>query len=466
MVIGRLGRGIGRFATELVTDAGQVADRALDRHLRLAVTGLRRSGKTVFITSLVHHLLDGGTLPFLQAVHDGRYLGARLLPLGEGEAFPYDEFHEALAGPEPFWPEATERLSRLRLELRFRTANRVLRNLQPIQRLEVEIIDYPGEWLLDLPLLEASFESFSEDALRHAGSGLRAALARPWLEQVTALDQSAPADRELVAGLAAEYRRYLRRCQDELGLSLVQPGRFTNPGELEGSDLLAFCPLPPGEGPPGSLRDLVVRRFDRYRRKVVRRFYEDHFSRFDRQVVLVDLLASLNLGPAHFADTREALELILQSFRYGSGGLLQRLFAPRIDRLLFAASKADHVAPSQHAALKQLLEHLVRPAAHTARLEGVLPEVMALASLRSTDVVRTEHHGQILSCVRGRLKDEPRETVLFPGEVPPEPPGPEDWRADRFRFRSFAPRRLDRGRPDQHIRLDQALEFLLGDKLR
>ncbi|MDX6751100.1 YcjX family protein [Geminicoccaceae bacterium 1502E] len=466
MVIGRLGRGIGRFATELVTDAGQVADRALDRHLRLAVTGLRRSGKTVFITSLVHHLLDGGGLPFLQAVHDERYLGARLLPPGDGEAFPYEPFHAALSGPEPFWPEATERLSRLRLELRFRTANRVLRNIQPIQRLEVEIIDYPGEWLLDLPLLEASFESFSDDALRHAARDPRAGLARPWLERVTALDQAAPADRELLAGLAAEYRRYLRRCQDELGMSLVQPGRFTNPGELEGSELLEFCPLPPGEGPPGSLRDLAVRRFDRYRRKVVRRFYEEHFSRFDRQVVLVDLLASLNLGPAHFADTQEALGLILQSFRYGSGGILQRLFAPRIDRLLFAASKADHVAPSQHPALKQLLERLVAPAAHGARLEGVLPEVMALASLRSTDVVRTEHHGQALSCVRGRLKDEPRETVLFPGEVPPDPPGPEEWRADRFRFKAFAPRRLRRAQAAQHIRLDQALEFLLGDKLR
>lgn len=49
-----------------------LAERAVDRHLRVAVTGLRRSGKTVFITSLVHHLLDGHGLPFLGAVHDGR----------------------------------------------------------------------------------------------------------------------------------------------------------------------------------------------------------------------------------------------------------------------------------------------------------------------------------------------------------------------------------------------------------
>jgi predicted YcjX-like family ATPase len=37
----------------------EVVNRALDRSVRLAVTGLSRSGKTVFITSLVHQLLLG-----------------------------------------------------------------------------------------------------------------------------------------------------------------------------------------------------------------------------------------------------------------------------------------------------------------------------------------------------------------------------------------------------------------------
>ena len=71
---------------------------------------------------------------------------------------------------------------------------------------------------------------------------------------------------------------------------------------------------------------------------------------------------------------------------------------------------------------------------------------MTLAALRCTDVVRTEHHGQVLSCVRGRLKDEERETVLFPGEIPPDLPEPDDWTSGRFRFKEFAPRRL-RARP-------------------
>ncbi|SUC40536.1 ATP-binding protein [Proteus mirabilis] len=38
-------------------------NRGVDRHLRLAVTGLSRSGKTAFITSLVNQLTN---------VHSGR----------------------------------------------------------------------------------------------------------------------------------------------------------------------------------------------------------------------------------------------------------------------------------------------------------------------------------------------------------------------------------------------------------
>lgn len=450
----------------LVEDLGQLADRALDRHVRLAVTGLRRSGKTVFTTALAHHLLDGRALPFLGAVDEKRYLGARLLPVPADEAFPLERYVAALTADPPSWPTPTERLSRLRLQLRFRTTNALLRAVQPIQELTLEIIDYPGEWLLDLALLEASFERFSEAAFELAQEPVRRAAAEGWAKIAHALDQEGPAEAAAIDRLVAAYAGYLRHCQRRLGLALIQPGRLLSPGPLAGSPALRFAPLPPAPLRPRSLRAAVVEAFERYREEVVRAFYEEHFRSFDRQIVLVDLLTALNQGPAHLADTERALALLSESFRYGRTGLLGRLFAPRIDRLLFAATKADHVAPSQHAALRQLLETLVAPAGRAARFEGLEPQFLALAALRCTDVVRTEHQGQVLSCVRGRLKDEPRETVLFPGEIPPELPDREDWDSGRFRFREFAPRRLRAGEPGQHIRLDQALEFLIGDKLR
>ena len=457
--------GLGGALGTVWSELSILADRVRDRHLRLAVTGLRRSGKTVLITAIVHHLLDAHDLPFLQAAHEGRYLGARLVGTDRSTAFPFARFHRDLGASPPRWPVATDRLATLQLEIAYRTTSLVLRQVSPIQHLTLEIIDYPGEWLLDLPLMEESFESFSLQALELAGQPLRAAAARPWLERLRAFDADGPEDPAAIAELAGAYTTYLRHCHQELQLSLVQPGRFTNPGELVGHDILRFCPLPPGPVPLGSNRARMAGRFEAYREDVVRRFYEEHFSRFDRQIVLVDLLSSLNAGPGHFADTRLALEVILRSFRYGETGFLGRLFSPRIDKVLFAATKADHVAHNQHANLKQLLELLVTPAARSARLSGIQIEVLALSALRSTDVVRTEHHGQALSCVRGHLRDEDRETVLFPGEIPPALPEPEDWTSGRFRFRDFAPRRLVPGAKGQHIRLDQALEYLIGDKL-
>lgn len=453
-----------RLVEDVWDEIGILADRALDRHVRLAVTGLSRSGKTVFITSLIYHLLDGHGLPFLEAVHDGRYLGGRLVAEDAPGRFPYARFQAQLTADPPAWPKATDRLATVELEIAYHTKSVVLRQMQPIQHLTLEIIDYPGEWLLDLPLLEQSFEQFSREAMALAQEPLREEPSSAWRAALAAFDVDGPEDAAAIAHLAQLFTDYLVHCHHELGLSRVQPGRFTNPGELAGDSVLQFCPLPPGPVRLGSNRARMAERFERYREEVVRAFYEEHFSRFDRQIVLVDLLSALNAGPGHFADTQDTLRLILKSFRYGSSGLLGRLFAPRIDRLLFAVSKADHVAPNQHPALKHLLELMIQPAARAPRFQGITVDVMTLAALRCTDVVRTEHQGQVLSCVRGFLKADRRQTVLFPGEIPPELPEPDDWISGRFRFREFAPRRLLPSASGQHIRLDQALQFLIGDK--
>ena len=51
-----------------------------DTVIRLGVTGLSRSGKTVFITSLVANLLDRGRMPQLLAAANGSILTAYLQP--------------------------------------------------------------------------------------------------------------------------------------------------------------------------------------------------------------------------------------------------------------------------------------------------------------------------------------------------------------------------------------------------
>lgn len=109
----------------------------------------------------------------------------------------------------------------------------------------------------------------------------------------------------------------------------------------------------------GMLRE----RFNYYCEKVVKGFYKNHFLRFDRQIVLVDCLQPLNSGPQAFNDMRLALTQLMQSFHYGQRTLFRRLFSPVIDKLLFAATKADHVTIDQHANMVSLLQQLIQDAA-------------------------------------------------------------------------------------------------------
>lgn len=256
------------------------------------------------------------------------------------------------------------------------------------------------------------------------------------------------------------------------------------PGDLKGAPVLRFCPLPRLEkAADGSLYDVMAQRYEAYKERVIKRFYTEHFSHFDRQIVLIDLFNTLNQGEAVFNDMQQALGVVMQSFAYGRTGILGRLFRPRIDRILFAATKADHVTTNQHNNLKLMLEQMVKVAMPDEVFKSIKTEFITLASVKCTETVIVDHDGHKLSCLKGILKapykkenseeknenseNEYREHIFFPGEIPPHLPTSEDWAGKHFKFISFLPPRIDAKNQSSlpHIRLDQALEFLIGDKL-
>ena len=79
---------------------------------------------------------------------------------------------------------------------------------------------------------------------------LRRAAAAGWRERLAEFDADGPENDEAITARLRRLSPLPLHCHQELGLSRVQPGRFTNPGDLEGSALLRFCPLPPGEPRP------------------------------------------------------------------------------------------------------------------------------------------------------------------------------------------------------------------------
>jgi len=109
-------------------------------------------------------------------------------------------------------------------------------------------------------------------------------------------------------------------------------------------------------------------------------------------------------------------------------------------------------------------------------------DVIALAAVRATREAEIRQHGQVLKAIvgvpeegetiAGETFDGIAEAAVFPGELPSDPSAilkgdaialPEadnDWRFVRFR-----PPVVQRGQPAPHIRLDRALQFLIGDRL-
>ena len=458
-------------------------NRGLDRHVRLAVTGLSRSGKTAFITSLVNQLLHvntGARLPLFSAVREGRVKGIKRIPQRDLAIprFAYDEGMHSLLSEPPTWPVATRGVSQIRLNIRYRPQHSLLRHLSELATLNLEIVDYPGEWLLDLPLLDQSYLHWSQQ-MTGMVLGARVEWAQPWLTLAAQCDPFAPADENLLAEIAQAYTAYLQRCKDE-GLHFIQPGRFILPGDLAGAPVLQFFPWAGGlhTGPNAASESelltadknsnfgLLQARFEHYCQHVVKGFYRDHFSRFDRQIVLVDCLQPLNIGPQAFNDMRLALAQLMQSFHYGKRTLLRRLFAPCIDKLMFAATKADHVTPDQHANLVSLLQQLVQEAWQSAAFEGINMDCVSLASVQTTHIGQMQYQGRTLNALRGNRLSDGEPLLIYPGDVPSRLPAGDFWQRQTFDFESFRPRPCALDEPLPHIRLDAVMEFLLGDKLR
>ncbi|MDM8558038.1 YcjX family protein [Candidatus Parabeggiatoa sp. HSG14] len=461
------------------TPLNETVNRSLDKQVKLAVTGLSRSGKTVFITSLVHQLLHGlGTtthLPFFQIASSGRLRGTKAMPQPDMHipSFLYDSAIEQLCGDPPTWPKPTNGISEIRLAIRYLSDNPFFKHLSPISTLYVDIIDYPGEWLLDLPLLELEYEQWSEQIARACEIEPRLSLSKEWRIFLNNLNLADEADETVMRQAANLYTDFLHQCKQH-GLSLLQPGRFTMPGDdLKDAPLLKFCPLleipqiPQNTYNENSLFAEMKKRYNSYKEHLVKKFYEEHFSSFDRQIILADVLSAFNNGHATFVDMRDAINMVLKSFHYGKSGLFNKLFGGlKIDKMLFATTKADHVTPDQLPHLETFFQNMLATSHNNAIFEGVQTETLALAAVKCTQAAYTMFEGKKISCIKGVPLKSDKPVALFPGEVPPNVPMPEEWVKGRFHFVEFKPPRLANvhGGGLPHIRLDRALEFLLGDK--
>ncbi len=479
--VNRQYKGLGHLGLFSVTDGlargvegavASVSESLFEPVIRLGVTGLSRAGKTVFITGLVANLMNRGRMPQLRSA--GRIEAAFLQPQPDDTLprFDFEGHLAALTGDDPHWPESTRALSELRLSFRVRPSG-FFASFGGPRKLHLDIVDYPGEWLLDLALLDKSYASWSEDTLIRIAKRTQAA---DFMAIARAEDGALRLDEARAQALAASFTTYLTAAR-AAGFSDCTPGRFLLPGALAGSPVLTFAPLPaPASTPRGSLWREMDRRYEAYKARVVTPFFRDHFARIDRQIVLVDALGAIHAGPPAVEDLRRTMADVLAAFRPGRNSFLTGWFGGRrVERILFAATKADHLHHTQHAALTGIMEALLRDARDRADFAGARTAAMSIASLRATVEETVLRDGVSLDCVRGRLMSTGKQAVMYPGALPSDPArilaparqGAEAWLDADFALMGFAPARsaLKPGDGPPHIRLDRAAEFLFGDRL-
>jgi uncharacterized protein len=437
--------------------------------VRIGVTGLAQAGKTALLTSVAANLLALGAgrpaLPALSERLGGRGLRIAVTP-AQASGLPRFDFAAhlaALVADPPRWPERTTSVSLLALDLDLPREG-MLAALGPRAR-RLEFLDYPGEWLLDLPLLGQDFAAWSDATLRRLETPELAGFAGEFLGFARGLPTGAAADEALALSGHRLYATLLRRLRDEAGLSFLQPGRFLMPPPGAAPPFMQFFPWP-GRG---ALADLLRARFDAYVEVVRRDLVSPLFGDMDRLVVLADLLSALHQGRAAFADAQAALAAASGALRWGRSwtdwlaALARMELPPRaIGRVAFVATKADHVAARQRGNLAALMRRLT-----SAPESEAASAAFAVASVRCTEDVVETLGGRPVSAVRGRIIGEIRPARSYPGEVPDAPPDAAFWQYRFLALPDFEPLR-----PPEHGRggvpqlgLDALLAFLLADIL-
>lgn len=300
----------------------------------------------------------------------------------------------------------------------------------------------------------------------------RAELAQNWLQAVKKIDLFAKTDENLLAELSEQYTAYLQECKAR-GMQYIQPGRFVLPTEnAKGAPVFQFFPLfdvSDGEwerlekSDKNSTFHTLKKRYQHYQRKIVKPFYEDYFSQFDRQVILADCLTPLNYGHNEFMEMKLGLQQLFKHFHYGNRSLFHRLFSSNIDKLLFIATKADHISSDQLPNLESLMRQLVQEGGRHAEFEGIETGYLAISSIKATDSVTVTQDGKAIKAIRGVRSSDKKQVTLYPGTVPNRLPDRNYWKFNRFDFDQFDPKPLEYDQPIPHLRMDSVLQFLLAD---
>ena len=340
------------------------------RRKRVAITGLRNTGKTVFITSLINHLKDHDPEKFdIDGKRKASINWLDTVSAEDGNEFPYDQYRLRM-GTEKRWPRKTGECLQYKCRI------------QPehfwCSEILLELRDFPGERFNDAPMYGLNYRKWSDFVLN-------------WLERDDTyakhsedyrnlLDKAELSEEEILI----EYKRTLAKLTMAYK-PLISPSTFLL--DLEGTEatnkpieeLVAerhvgvdagqqFTPLSSraAETNP-AIAEAFQAHYQDYQQQVVNPLVKS-LRQCDQLVFLVDIPAILMAGPGMLNDSREALDRLLRAVKDHGGAIVNTLvdlftsplpleWKPGgIRQICFVAAKSDMVTEDDQGNLKHLLE--------------------------------------------------------------------------------------------------------------
>lgn len=435
----------------------------LTQDKNIVVTGIAGGGKTVFLTSLISHLMEFGQGHF----YLGR--GVDLTDFKEiasrnkwPPAFAHALYREDLARGK--WPEKSTDCAEYTCEIR--------RSDWMLYKQRLSFFDFPGERIADAAIAAcSSYKDWSEHMLTHfARHHDYAQAAGPYLEYIKgkniSLDRVLALYRETLARLILAYKPLISPSTfllDQQGI----PATFASPTEIAAgrhtglSQAEQFAPLSESilqEYP--ELAKRMSKIYKTYRKQVVLPVFEK-ISRADALVVLVDIAGLLAGGVGRYNDNRQILLDLFDILRPGSdiGSLLFRYFKfwqKQLSRVAFVSAKADLVHPMdvENKRMAGLLKMM------TDRAGKMLPQVKSdwfiCSACHSTFAVEGVRR------LKGKIVRNNKDQVFKEYNVPELPrTWPENWSPGDYPFYQVYPDAPENYLlPPRHIGLDRIFEFI------
>jgi predicted YcjX-like family ATPase len=475
--------------------------------VKIGVIGTYNSGKTVFLTSLLNHLLHHSSDKFqLKGSEDICIKKTEFLETdGPYSPFPYEAYRDALVR-QGKWPAKTLCSSQIKLDLKLSSGFQ--------KNYELTLFDFPGEALADASMALLDYPSWSKATLGsiqdHETERQAASDYLSLLQQPNHLNE---------ASLLKSYKIYLAKKRKAFR-PLIQPSSFilseesgliSSQLEVEamiqnrflGSRSSEFIPLSEKMIEQNSeLAKRMQQHYEKYRSEKVLPLFKE-LATCDSLLILNDLPTMLNAGSDMCNDTiemvkacmgfcqpgknaveslylmsqiprlyRQSTEMIAKTPILGTisqyllgkkspldvvtSALDHWLGVKKIKRLVIAASKCDLVHESDRDKLQPLLKELFLSTANAHEgLDLVWSNLSAAVATRSS----VEHHALL-----GELESasQPGEQLVKVSQLPEH--WPHQWNAGEYSFPDFKPKCFPglKVQSPEHYNMDKVFNHLIG----